>query len=160
MARAKQRKAAKDYPQHGIKKGDTYWFAQIKTGPRSSRTIRQLAPIKRQQLTTSEYQIALYDFEDAQQALGEMDGAQDLADTIRQLGEEQQEKLDGMPEGLQSGSTGEMLQERADACAQAADEIEEVISDWESSQTDDDGEPEDGPDEDEYVQRVKDVSVG
>lgn len=157
MARAMQRKAAKDYPQHGIKKGDTYWFAQIKTGPRSSRTLRQIAPFKRSQLTTSDYQGQLYDWEDDKGNLGEMDGAQDLADRIRALGEEQQEKLDNMPEGLQSGSSGELLQERADACAQAAEEIEEVISDWESSQ---DPDNEDDTDEDEFVSRIWDISVG
>ena len=37
MARQTQRRARKDYPDHGISKGDLYWYAAIKTGPRSRR---------------------------------------------------------------------------------------------------------------------------
>lgn len=34
MARVHHRKAAKDYPQQGIAKGDMYYYVKIKTGPR------------------------------------------------------------------------------------------------------------------------------
>lgn len=135
MARPQQRTARKDYPQQGIAKGDTYWFCQIKTGPRSSRTLRQKTPFKRSQLTSSDYLSQLYDWEDGKAEIGEMDSAQEFADTIRSLGEEQGEKFDNMPEGLQQGQTGEMLEARRDACEQAAEEIEEIISEWEDAKT-------------------------
>jgi len=45
MAKTFHRKAAKDYPNEGISKGDMYWYAKIKTGQRSSRVIRSLTPI-------------------------------------------------------------------------------------------------------------------
>ena len=133
MARVHHRKAAKDYPQFGIAKGDMHYYVKIKTGPRSSREMRSKTPFKRSQLTSSDYQSQLYDWEDSKAEISDMESAQEFADTIRSLGEEQQEKLDNMPEGLQQGSTGEMLTERADACEQAASEIEDIISEWESA---------------------------
>jgi hypothetical protein len=45
-------------------------------------------------------------------------------DTIRELGEEQGEKFDNMPEGLQQGDTGQLLEERRDGCESWAGEIE------------------------------------
>ena len=55
MARVHHRKAAKDYPDHGIAKGDLYYYTKIKTGPRSSRVLRSKEPFKRSQLTSSEF---------------------------------------------------------------------------------------------------------
>jgi len=139
MAKVEHRKARKDYPTNGIKKGDMYYFAQIKTGPRSSRIIRQIAPIKPQQLTSSPFKSGLLDWEDAKSALTNRDDAQALADTIRELGEEQQASFDNMPEGLQQGDTGQMLEARATACEEAASEIEEIISRWEDAETEHEG---------------------
>ena len=133
MARVHHRKAAKDYPQFGIAKGDMHYYVKIKTGPRSSREMRSKTPFKRSQLTSSDYQSQLYDWEDSKAEISDMESAQEFADTIRSLGEEQREKLDNMPEGLQQGSTGEMLTERAAACEAAAGEIEEAITDWKSA---------------------------
>ena len=142
MARPKLRTARKDYGD--IKAGDQYWYVQIKTGPRSSRVLRQKEPFKRSQLTSSEYLSALYDWEDEKANISDMDDAQDFADRIRTLGEEQSEKLENMPEGLQQSSSGEMLRERADACENAADEIEGIIGEWESAR---DAHEADDPDE-------------
>jgi len=133
MARPEHRTAAKDYPDQGIAKGEKYWFVQIKTGPRSSRTMRQKSPFKRSQLTTSDYLGQLYDWEDSKAEIASMEDAQEFADTIRSLGEEQGEKFDNMPEGLQQGDSGQMLEARRDACEAAAGEIEEIISEWESA---------------------------
>lgn len=160
MARPVQRTARKDYPANGIVKGDKYWFCAIKTGPRSSRTLRQLQPFRRSQLTSSDYLAQLYDWEDSLAALASMDDAQNLADTIRQLGEEQQEKLDNMPEGLQQGDTGQMIQERIDACENAASEIEDIISEWENQEEPDEDEESETEDEASFIERVCEVSVG
>jgi len=161
MARPELRTARKDYGD--IKAGEKYWFVQIKTGPRSSRTLRQKTPFKRSQLTSSDYLSQLYDWEDEKNQIGDMDSAQDFADRIRTLGEEQQGKLDNMPEGLQQGSTGELIQERIDACEAAADEIETIISDWESERDSWEPDPDDDDgefDAEEFIDRVRDVSVG
>jgi hypothetical protein len=132
MARPVQRTARKDYPANNIAKGEVYWFVQIKTGPRSSSVLRQKTPFKRQQLTGSDYLRQLYEWEDRKAEISSMDDAQELADDIGTLGEEQQEKFDNMPEGLQSGDSGQMLEARANGCEAAKGEIEEAISDWES----------------------------
>lgn len=133
MARPEQRTAAKDYPQHGIAKGEKYYYVSIKTGPRSSRVMRQKEPFRRSQLTQSEYLAALFDWEDEKAAIADMDDAQEFADRIRELGEEQQGKFDNMPEGLQQGESGQLLEARANACEAAADEIESIIADWETA---------------------------
>lgn len=142
MARVKHVKARKDYPQYGIAAGEMYYYTKIKTGPYTSRTLRQKTPFKRSQLTQSEYLSQLYDWEDRKDEVSSIDDAQQLADDIRALGEEQREKFDNMPEGLQQGDSGQMLEARADACEAAADEIEDAIQEWQSA-----------------MDRVRDVSV-
>jgi hypothetical protein len=133
MARPVHRTARKDYPDSGIAKGDQYWYVKIKTGPRSSRVMRSKTPFRRSQLTQSDYLSQLYDWEDGKAAISSMDETQEFADTIRTLGEEQGEKLDNTPEGLQQGDSGQMLEARRDACEAAAGEIEEIVSEWESA---------------------------
>lgn len=139
MARPDHRKARKDYPEAGIVKGDMYWYVQIKTGPRSSRVMRQKTPFKRSQLTTSAYLSQLYDWEDDVGNMGSMEEAQDLADRIGALGDEQEDSKSNMPDHLQDGDTGTMLQERKDACEAAKEEIEEIIGRWEEAQTEHEG---------------------
>ena len=133
MARPEQRTAAKDYPHHGITKGEKYWFVRMKTGPRSSLELRQKTPFKRSQLTQSEYLSALYTWQDDLASFSDMEDAQDMADRIRTLGEEQQEKYDNMPEGLQQGDSGQTLDARSTACEEAAVEIEGIIPEYEAA---------------------------
>lgn len=166
MARPQQRTAAKDYPNSGIVKGDTYWYVKIKTGPRSSRVLRQKNPFRRSQLTSSDYLGQLYDWEDTKSGLSDMDDAQQLADDIRALGEEQTAKYESMPEGLQQGDTGQMLEARASACETAAGDIEEIIARWESERDAfEPGEPEnegDDPEEfdaSDFITEVQNVEV-
>lgn len=124
MAKVHHRKARKDYPGTGIKKGDMYYFCQMKTGPRSSRTIRSLKPIPPSQLTTSEF-LGTW-LGEAERATGELsaDDIREIAATIQELGETTREKYDAMPEGLQQGDTGQMLETRADACDEASSDLE------------------------------------
>lgn len=161
MARVKYQKAAKDYPANGIAKGDMYYYVKIKTGPYTSRVMRSKTPFKRSALTSSDFLSQLYDWEDALSDLGSMDDAQQFADDIRALGEEQRERFDNMPEGLQQGDSGQMLEQRADACEAAADEIEEIINEWEAERDNWDPEENDGEDfdDDEFISRARDVSV-
>lgn len=133
MPRVHHRKAAKDYPAYGIAKGDLYYYTKIKTGPRSSRVLRSKEPFKRSQLTSSEFLSQLYDIEDSLAALTDIGEARDLAESLRELGQEQQDKLDNMPEGLQGGDTGELLRTRAEGCETAADSIDEIVDEWETA---------------------------
>ena len=54
--------------------------------------------------------------------------------------DECQESLDNMPEGLQEGDTGQMLQERIEACESAQSELESMDLDFESEHDADDKE--------------------
>ena len=133
MARVHRRKARKDYPNAGIVAGEMYYYCKIKTGPRSSRELRSKTPFKRSQLTSSEYLGQLYDIEDSLAALTDIGDARDIAEQFRELGQEQQDKFDNMPQGLQDGETGQMIQARAEGCEAAADQIEEIVDEWETS---------------------------
>jgi flagellar biosynthesis chaperone FliJ len=134
MARVQERKAAKDYPQNGIKKGDTYFYVKIKTGPYSSRTIRSLQRPKRYQLTGSEFYSQLWQIEDdAFAGVNEASDLREIAEQLRELGQEQQDKFDNMPEGLQQGDTGMMLEERASSCEVWADDIDSTADELEAA---------------------------
>jgi hypothetical protein len=107
--------ARKDYPQAGIKKGDSYyWWAFRFQPPHMSLT----APT-RQQLTQSSFLQELYGIEDD---IGALTAGAHLADElpeiigrIEDLSSQCQDSLSNMPEQLQeSSSAGQMLQERSD----------------------------------------------
>lgn len=124
MSKVYHRKARKDYPDQGITKGDLYYFCQIKTGPRSSEIIRQLTPISRSQQTTSEYLSALYALQDEDHDFSTPEAIDSVAGSLREIGEAQAERLEEMPESLREGDTGQMMQERVQACESAAWELE------------------------------------
>lgn len=166
MARVHHRRANKDYPQAGIQKGEMYYYAKIKTGPYSSRTIRQKEPIKASQLTSSEYLSRLYELQDQINGINEPEDAREIAEALRELGQEQRDKLDNMPEGLQQGDTGQMLEERAEACESAADEMETLIDDWDEDTAkqevideadEEDGELDEGQIEDRIAEKMEAV---
>lgn len=123
--------ARKAIRSEGIKVGDEYYWWKFRYG---AKRVSKTYP-KRQQLTQSDFLSQVYDLEDrinelsidayasAEPLKSDLD---EIAADIRALGEEQDEKLQNMPEGLQQGATGELLQERYDACEAWADEIESI----------------------------------
>jgi hypothetical protein len=132
MARVKFQKAMKDYPAAGIKKGQRYYYVRIKTGPRSSREMRSLTPFKQSQLTTSEYLSAAYALTERFDELSDLatleSELESLASDARELGEEQQAKFDNMPDSLQQGDTGQLIEERANAMSEWADNLDQAAS--------------------------------
>lgn len=123
--------ARKDNPV--AKKGESYFWWKPMVGGRGGAKRYSKDRPSRSQLTQSEFLSALYGIED-----GDMASAQTpedfnaIAEALRELGQEQQEKYDNMPEGLQQGDTGQMLEERASNCESWADEIEEAATELES----------------------------
>lgn len=120
------KKARKNQKAHGIKKGDSYYWWAFRFGPKMvSKT-----PPKRQQLTRSDFLISLYDLEDRIEGLQADDTlsgeVESIIEDIRALAEEQEEKKSNMPEGLQEGDTGQLLDERKDGLESWADELEGV----------------------------------
>lgn len=119
------KKARKNYKEHGIKKGESYywWAFRSPRGKGGSGRYFSKTPPKRSQLTRSEFYSALYDIEDRSNDLnaagydsissfeGDVDN---IKSDLGQLQSDTQEKLDNMPGGLQQGDTGQLLQERID----------------------------------------------
>lgn len=127
MARVHQRKARKDYPAQGIKAGDMYftWKTRMTVGKSYvGRVHRSLTQPVLSQLTSSAWRIGLDAVSQSVAAAEDPDGLRAAAEELRELGNEQREKFDNMPEGLQQGDTGQTLEQQAADCESAADEIE------------------------------------
>lgn len=129
MPRVTKRKARKDYPNAGIKKGDEYYYWKRKTGPASGVTCRSLTPPTPSQLNSG-FAGEVGEIEASLDAAEDVEAVRSVAEEIRTLGEEQQGKFDNMPEGLQQGDTGQMLEERANQCEEWANGIEQACDEY------------------------------
>ena len=150
------KKAQKDQGQckcgAEIKRGDGYRWWKFRYGGRRVRCMKPGCTPRPSDLTQSEFLGQLYDMEDALQAAlddfrngtsdpGDCASAlNDLAQQLRDLGSECQDKFDNMPEGLQQGDTGQLLETRAQECESKADELEGAVSEIESVELHDDTE--------------------
>lgn len=132
MPRVYTQKAAKDYPNEGIVKGSMYYRWTVRTSPYSSREFKSATYPRPSQLNFG-FRGQLGDIEQDMSKAESPEELKSFADTLRGLGEEQQEKLDNMPEGLQQGSTGELLSERAEGLSSWADEVEQAADEWETA---------------------------
>ena len=106
------KRAARDYPEHGIEKGTScYWWQHY----RQPRRMSKVRP-KPSQVASSEYERSLLALVELLQESDEASwGEEDrdaLVSDLEQLRDEEQEKLDNMPEGLQQGDTGLLIEER------------------------------------------------
>jgi hypothetical protein len=123
--------ARKDNPV--AKKGESYYWWKPMVGGRGGAKRYSKERPSRSQLTQSEFLSTLYDIEDG--SMSEAQSPEDfrgVAEALRELGQEQQDKYDNMPEGLQQGDTGQMLEERASGCDSWADEIDTAADELES----------------------------
>lgn len=134
MPRVHSQIARKDYPEQGIVKGQKYYKWTTRPGGRG-RGILHRSPTypKPQQLTSSDFLRRVYDINDLLAELqsflprDDIEAARDEAvNMAEELRDEQQEKLDNMPESLQYSPTGELLQERHDALEAFIDELQGV----------------------------------
>jgi len=153
-------KARKDYPEHKIKKGETYywWVFNFEPGRHFSKT-----PPRRSQLTKSSYLASLWDLEDRiadlksegkEDESGVIALAEDMKSELDEIKEEleylkgeQEERLEAMPDHFKETSpSGELLQERID-------ELDEWIS---ALDTIDDDYDEESSEEDkkEFIERI------
>lgn len=120
----------------GINIGDSFYWWKIRL-QRGGIVRRSKEYPRPSQLTASEYKSPAYlineNLEDAIKAascLEDLEEARDDAvSAAEELRDEQQEKLDNMPEGLQSSDTGQLIEERIAA-------LESFISDLESWEKD------------------------
>lgn len=138
MARAHfVKKARKDIPDTDIKKGDSYYWWKFRYGGKHvSKT-----PPRPSQLTGSEFLSTVYA---VQESLGDCSADDDRDDIkscveeviseLNNLKDETDGKLSNMPDSLQTGPTGELLQNRVD-------ELDSMISELESIDLDDEDKP-------------------
>ena len=130
------KKAQKD--NDCVKKGESYfWWKFRYGGKRMSTTLPRGS-----QLTQSAFLGAIYAVQEAVEdytlpkvgttdeldaALGSLGGdVENWASDVRQCGEDAQESFDNIPEGLQEGPTGQMLEGRVDSAEEFATELESV----------------------------------
>lgn len=152
---AKSRKAHKEI---GVKKGEPYfWWKKRLSVNGAGIVVKSKERPRQSQLTSSPFWSAVY----ATQERAE-DGVTDLSDVeslrddlvsdLEMIRDECQEKFDNMPEGLQQGDTGQMLEERVSA-------MEEAISELEGVDCDDsvDADPKDENYDDERQQKLDDA---
>lgn len=109
----------------------SYFWAAFKTGPRSSMKKFWKKQPPQSELTLSEFWSTVYGIqEDAESDSFDFDDLEskrdEYAERIREVGEECRGKFDNMPEGLQQGDSGQLLEQRADSCEQVADDIEGI----------------------------------
>ena len=138
MTRVYTQKARKDYPRFGIKKGDTYHrWAFFRQPERMGLTYPT-----RSQLTNDEGKQILYSAYDGF-SVGEDFSASDLQiliDEVQSAADSFRERFDNMPEGLQQGDTGQMLEENANSCESAVSQLEDLMSTLEGEEDERDSE--------------------
>jgi hypothetical protein len=114
-----------------VKKGETYYSWGMMVGGRGIQR-KSKTPPTRSQLTNSEFLGRIYDLEDNVdwsnvECPEDLQSRRDeLVSELQALGEEQSDKLSNMPDGLQQSQTGELLEQRAEACENIASEFENV----------------------------------
>jgi hypothetical protein len=140
-------KARKDYPEAGVKKGDMHyvWDIKLQRGGIRRRSLTKPTPA---QMTVSEYKTAAYGINESfeasrKDAEGDLDAIQSAVEEAKSdaidLRDEQQEKLDNIPEGLQQGPIGELIQERISALETFIEELEALDFDPPADPEDENG---------------------
>lgn len=130
MPRVHTSKARRDYPEHGIKRGDTYYHWSFYRGPKMMSKERP----KGSQLTQREELVAMLE---AQEAVGELDWSaenrESLASEVRAAAEKLGEaasyaddKYGNLPENFQNGDQGSFLQNFSSECQDAQSELESI----------------------------------
>lgn len=141
------KRAQKDYPNAGIKKGEPYyWWSFRFGGKHRSKT----AP-KPSQLTQSSFWSGVYSAQERAEKVPDFDclssDRDEIVSDLESLRDETQEKFDNMPEGLQQGETGQTLEERVSALEDVISELEGVDCDVDLGDDIEDGAPVEGEEE-------------
>lgn len=157
-------KARKAKPQCGVAVGESYYWWKIKTGPARGVLRCSKSYPKSSELTFSEFwgdvRRLQEEIEASELPADESDFeslARDWSESAQEIADSCREKLEAMPEGLQQGPTGELLQERVDACEGWSSELESLqFPDREGYDEGEDGEQE----WQDAIQEVLDEAAG
>ena len=126
--------ARKDNPV--AKRGESYYWWKFRYGgKRYSKT-----KPKQSQLTQSEFWSAVYSLQESLIEPDDMDACEasieEAKGELENLRDETQSKLENMPQGLQDGDTGQLLQERIDALEEAINTLESVDTGFDEPEED------------------------
>lgn len=123
-------KARKAYPEYGIAVGDTYYHWKPRYGGvRKSKTYP-----RRSQLTGSDFLATVFDIFDRDiPECEDPDSLREIAERLREAGQECEDRRCNMPDALQESDTGQLLQTRYDACEEAAQACDEAADAWEQA---------------------------
>lgn len=120
------KKARKPIKDAGIKKGDSYYWWKFRYG---GKFISKNPP-KPSQLINSPFLRTIAEIEERIGDLTTADDMEsaisDIKDDIESLKDQTQDSLDNMPEGLQQGDTGQMLEARIESLDEMIDELENI----------------------------------
>jgi len=125
------KKARKAQPEIGVAVGEPYYHWSRMIGGRGQKFKSKERPT-RQQLTGSPFMSQLFDLEDLQAAIiangyDDVEAyVEQLVGEIRSLQDDTQGSFDNMPDSLQQGETGQLLEERAAALEAWAIELESL----------------------------------
>lgn len=110
--------------------GSSYLYWEFRFGGKRVRCTKPECAPRRSELTQSEFYARVWDLQEQEREASTAEDLKKLIDNLtsdlEEIRDEQQEKLDNMPEDLQQGSTGELLQERIDMIESALTELENV----------------------------------
>lgn len=150
--------ARKDNP--AVKKGESYWWWKFRHG---SKHYSKEKP-KQSQLTQSEFLSTIYEIEERMENIdtGDLEGfIEQVKEDLETLRDETEEKLDNMPEQLQDGDTGMLLQGRIDAVDEMINEFEAVEVEIDAGEIEnevrEDNEQEEDESDEEYNIRIADL---
>lgn len=123
------KKARKNYPQYGVKKGDSYYYWTFYGG---RKVVSKTAP-KPWQLTQSAFKQSVLQLIDQASSANflDSDGVSSYIDTLKgeleQLRTESEESLENMPEQLRDSSFGgSLLTERVDTLEDAISDLDGI----------------------------------
>ena len=149
-----------------ITAGDSYYWVELKTGPRSSlrKTFCDTHRPRPSDTTTSDKLSTLYSVQEALEdevagATTKEDVAAALrtaAESAREVAEEYRDSRSNMPESLQDGATGQEMEEKADSIDSWADSLESAADEAESVEADEPEEKEDGDSEEDSEEDADD----
>ena len=139
MAKLTTQKARKEYVcskcQRTISPGETY--KKITAMYSQPKVVCNDCKVPRSELTSSEYLAWLYDLQDTFE-INDQSDVDNLRDELENQVSELQDRFDNIPESLQDGDAGTLLQERIDTLESAISELEQIdFDDIEEADEDD-----------------------
>lgn len=109
-----------------IEKGQQYYRGEINFGPTIIRCRK--CGLQHWEVTTSDFKLRIGEIANTWNETYSLDdeGIESLISDLEDIRDDQQDRLDNMPEQLQESSSGELLQERIDMLESVIDELSNI----------------------------------